>query len=66
MVTYPQGISPLHLQDLPDGLPSLSAVYLEPPIRELSETPAHTRADPVRAEPQIPKLTAQRTISCLP
>ena len=49
-VTYLPGIFPLHLQDLPDGLPTLATVYLEPQIRELSLTPAHTEADPDRAE----------------
>jgi len=57
-VTYPQGIFPLYFQDSPDGLPSCSAVYLEPHISALPLTLAHTHADPIRAEPQVQKLTA--------
>ena len=33
--TCPPDIFPLHLQDSPDGLPSLSALSLEPRIRQL-------------------------------
>jgi hypothetical protein len=48
----PPAIFPRYLQDLPDGLLSLSALYLvshirELHLRELYLTPAHHRADPV-------------------
>jgi hypothetical protein len=49
-VYWPPGIFPLYFQDSPDGLPFLSAVYLEPLINALSLTPAHIEADPDRAE----------------
>ena len=49
----PPGICPPSLHDLPDGLRALSAEYLETQIRELSLTPAHHRADPIRAEASI-------------
>jgi len=44
------GIFPLHLQDSPDGFPSLSAIHLGLHIREPHKTPAHTHDDPVRAD----------------
>ena len=46
---HPPGIFPLHLQDSPDGLLSLSALYLRPKLRALSLTPAHT--EPLLTEP---------------
>ena len=53
------GIFPLYLQDLPDGLRSLSVVYLAPHIHELYLTPAPTHADSDQAEPQSCTLRAQ-------
>jgi hypothetical protein len=51
--TCPPVIFPLHLQNLPDGFHSLAAVDLAPYIRELSETPAHTHADPDQADQMV-------------
>jgi hypothetical protein len=55
---HPPVIFPLHLQVSPDGLPSLAGLFLEPQLRALYLTPAHTPTDPVRAEPQSQTLTA--------
>jgi hypothetical protein len=52
---------PLHLQDAPDGRPSLAVLSLAPHRRARSLTPVHTLAEPARAAPSHPRQKRTRT-----